>query len=74
LFKENWINQISDADEPLIKQFYKSLKNATVDIIKKELTNLQNYFNLKEFNELSLIKLQDEIVILSKKRSNVPNC
>jgi hypothetical protein len=67
LFKENWITQITEVNEPLIKQFYKSLKNATSDIIKKELTNLQNYFGIKEFNDLSLNKLVDEIVILSKK-------
>jgi hypothetical protein len=67
IFKENWITQITEDNEPLIKQFYKSLRNATADIIKKELTNLQNYFDLKEFNDLSLNKLLDEIVILSKK-------
>lgn len=67
LFKENWITQITDADEPLIIQFFKSLKNATADIIKKELTYFQNYFNLKEFNDPSLIKLLNQIVILIKK-------
>ena len=64
LFNENWITEV---DESIIKEFYKSLKTASENLISKELETLKNIFGKQEFDELKLNKLKDEIVILSKK-------
>ena len=64
LFKENWIAQI---DESIIREFYRALKNSTNQIIENELMFLINYFDIKDFEKLKREKLQDEIMIWSKK-------
>jgi hypothetical protein len=47
LFKENWITQITEVNEPLIKQFYKSLKNATYENLYKECVDIGGGINNK---------------------------
>ena len=64
LFEPNWINNI---DIKIIKECYKTIKQLKEGEIKKELIYLKNYFKLNDIKELDLFRIEDEIVIFSKK-------
>ena len=63
-FEKDWFKNF---DESLLKECYKALNGKTKQDISKELKFLKDYFGLKEFKDLDLEKLQDEIRIFSKK-------
>ena len=65
-FESNWIKNI---DESIITQCYKTLKNMNDKKILFEFKVLRKYFDLKEdkINDLYLLKLTNEIQILSQK-------
>ena len=63
-FEKDWFKNI---DEIIIKECYKSLRGKEKQDIYKELKLLRDYFGLKEYKDLDLEKLQDEIKIFSTK-------
>ena len=58
---------MTEVDDSIYKEIWEILKNASEQEILKELIIIKNYFGLKEFDEIKLNKLKDEIVILRKK-------
>ena len=64
LFENDWSSQL---EEEIINDLYKALKGISPNKIKIELLFLKDYFNLINIDSNLISKLQNELIVFSKK-------